>query len=365
MRAPSDKDWMRKALRLARRAWGQTTPNPMVGAVLVRHGREVGAGYHHRAGLPHAEVEALHVAAGARARGATLYVTLEPCCTHGRTPPCTDAILAAGVARVVVGCLDPNPRHAGRGVAALRDKGIEVEVGVLEAECRELNEAFFCWIQHRRPFVLLKMAMTLDGRIATASGESQWITGEKARAQVQKLRQWAGAILVGGETVRRDNPNLTVRSPQNWWRQPLKLVWSRQRAVPKNLNIWKDPTNPPRNVSPATPAQWRRLLAELGAQEVTALLIEGGGELAAACLRAGIVDKVQFYVAPKILGGRGSRPVVGGPDPIALADALALCDVRIQRVGADFVVTGRVGSRSAEALPARPRRGNASPRAPR
>lgn len=338
-----DRQWMRRALTLARRGWGRTTPNPMVGAVVVRDGVCVGSGWHRRAGTPHAEVHAL-AAAGAAARGATLYVTLEPCCTHGRTPPCTAAIVAAGVARVVVGCTDPNPRHAGQGFQVLRQAGVQVDTGgVEEAACRALNEAFCCWVTRRRPFVLLKLAMTLDGKIATAGGESRWITGERARAEVQRWRRWADAILVGGETVRRDDPGLCVRTPQRWWRQPLKCVWTRRGAAasPRALKIWADPARPPEFVAAQTPAEWEAWLADLGRREITALLVEGGGELAAALLRAGVVDRVLLFVAPLILGGRGSRPAVGGPDPARLADALRVRDVTVRRIGADLLVSAR------------------------
>ena len=216
------------ALRLARRGYGATSPNPMVGAVLVKGGKIIGRGWHRRAGLPHAEIEALRDAQkrGHNPRGATLYVTLEPCCTHGRTPPCTDAIIAAGIKQVVVGATDPNPKHAGKGFKILRRAGIEVLWGVrpragalntanarrteIADECAKLNEAFNHWIVHRTPFVTVKAAMTLDGKIATASGESKWITGEKARAHGMKLRQGSDAILVGINTILADDPSLTV-----------------------------------------------------------------------------------------------------------------------------------------------------------
>jgi diaminohydroxyphosphoribosylaminopyrimidine deaminase/5-amino-6-(5-phosphoribosylamino)uracil reductase len=238
-----------------------------------------------------------------------------------------------------VGCTDPNPRHAGRGIAILEQHGVSTHVGLEEDACRQLNEAFFCWVTRGRPFVLLKMAMTLDGRIATAGGESKWIAGVKARAEVQKLRRWADAIMVGGETVRRDDPELTVRSPQNWPCQPRKLVWTRQTELPRNLKAWADPASPPACVRANTPREWAVLLRRLGKEEVVALLVEGGGELAAACLNAGVVDKVMIFIAPKILGGRGSRPVVGGPDPASLADALQLSDMTVRRVGPDLLVS--------------------------
>ncbi|MBT3380619.1 MAG: bifunctional diaminohydroxyphosphoribosylaminopyrimidine deaminase/5-amino-6-(5-phosphoribosylamino)uracil reductase RibD [Lentisphaerae bacterium] len=332
---------MRRALSLAKRAWGRTSPNPMVGSVVVQKDREVGAGYHHQAGQPHAEVNALRDA-GSAARDADVFVTLEPCCTHGRTPPCTEALIEAGARRVVIGCLDPNPAHAGRAVTILQEAGIEVVSGVQEQSCQELNEAFFHWIQTGRPFVLLKMAMTLDGKIATAGGDSKWVTGPKARAHVQRLRRWADAIMVGGETVRVDNPSLTVRTPEDWPCQPRKLVWSRRIDFDRRLNVWADPANPPRFAAPDGSESWQDFLAELGTQGVTALLIEGGGELASACLRAGFVDKVAFFIAPKILGGRGSRPVVAGPNPDALMDAFGVDQLKVRHVGPDILLTGYV-----------------------
>ncbi len=335
----TDEQWMRRALQLARRAWGRTSPNPLVGALLVRDGREVGGGYHRQAGTPHAEVHAL-AAAGELARGATLYVTLEPCSTHGRTPPCTAAILAAGVARVVIGCLDANPAHAGRAVELLRRQGVEVDSGILEAACRELNEAFFHWITTGRPFVLLKMAMTLDGKIATRDGQSQWITGPAARREVQKWRRWADAIMVGGETVRLDNPALTVRQPANWPCQPRLVVWTRRPALPTHLQLCQDAARPPLLASPASRDEWLDLLRQLGAEAVVGLLLEGGGRLAGAALQAGIVDRILFFVAPKILGGANSRPVVGGFDPGSLAEALPLRDLRVRRLGDDLAITG-------------------------
>ena len=311
----------------------------MVGCVIVRDGEVVGEGYHSRAGAPHAEPAAL-TAAGARAKGAALYVNLEPCSTHGRTPPCTEAIIRAGIRRVVIGCLDPFPGHEGRGVETLRENGIAVDAGVLHNAAEDLNEAFLCWAKYRRPFVLLKMAMTLDGKIATAAGQSKWITGPKARARVQKMRKWCDALLVGGETARLDDPDLRVRTPKTWPRQPQKIIWSGRTDFANDLRIWQDKDHPPLFVKPDTPEEWHECLEHLAHRDITALLVEGGGELAAACLNAGIVDKVAFFIAPKILGGRSSRPVVGGPDPVSLQDAVDIRDVKTQRVGDDLLVTG-------------------------
>src|ERR1043166_8881746 len=216
-RCLNDSVLMSAALRLARRGYGATSPNPMVGAILVKTGRIIGRGWHRRAGEPHGEIEALQDAAkrGHNPKGATLYVTLEPCCTHGRTPPCTDAIIGAGIKRVVVGAVDPNPRHCGKGLALLKHAGISVAQGVLSNECNQLNETFNHWIVHRTPFVTVKAAMTLDGKIATASGESKWITGEQARSCGMRLRKGADAILVGINTLLADDPSLTVRTVQS------------------------------------------------------------------------------------------------------------------------------------------------------
>ena len=331
---------MRRALQLARRGWGRTSPNPMVGAVVEKDGRIVGEGFHRTAGTAHAEVEALQDA-GEAARGATLYVNLEPCSTHGRTPPCTDAVIEAGVTRVVVGTKDPLPTHAGRGLEILKEHGIQTESDVCRQACENLNAAFFCWARYERPFVCLKMAMTLDGKIATYSGNSQWISGESARKHVQKMRQWADAVMVGAETVRQDDPGLTVREPKNWHPQPRRIVWSRNPdKVEHDLHIWQDKDNQPEFVHPDSATSWSEFLHGLGKEKITALLIEGGGELAASALNAGAVDQVKFFIAPKILGGRASRPVVGGPPPMSLDDCRELHQYKMTKVGNDYLITG-------------------------
>jgi diaminohydroxyphosphoribosylaminopyrimidine deaminase/5-amino-6-(5-phosphoribosylamino)uracil reductase len=330
---------MRKALRLARKGWGLTSPNPAVGAVIVRESQVIGEGWHTAAGRPHAEIEAMR-SAQAEMTGATLYVTLEPCSTHGRTPPCTDAITDAGFKRVVISCLDPNPKHAGRAVEILEERGIQVDVGLEEKTAAELNEAFFCWIRHRRPFVLLKLAMTADGRIATAGGRSQWITGESSRRRVQKMRQWADAVMVGAETVRQDDPSLLVRTPQSWSRQPLRLIASHSGRLGSSPQVLTDERGEARMVGCETPEEWHELLLQLGKEGITALLVEGGGDLAAAMLNAEAVDKVAFFIAPIVLGGKGSRPAVGGHDPTDLVDARRLQDAEMRRCGEDFLLTG-------------------------
>lgn len=364
---------MRQALGLARRGYGQTAPNPMVGAVLVKGGRIIGRGWHRRAGLPHAEIEALHDAQNRdhSPKGATLYVTLEPCCTHGRTPPCTEAIIAAGIKRVVVGATDPNPHHAGKGFKILRRAGIEVVPDVLAAECTRLNEAFNHWIVHRTPFITVKAAMTLDGKIATASGESKWITGEKARAHGMKLRQGSDAILVGVNTVLADDPSLTVRTAKSkplrriildsMARTPLtakiltdehaalttivvsqKAPSSRVKALAKHATVLVCPA--PRNMPPATriPLTW--LLKKLGAENITSLLVEGGGEVNASFLMPGLAQRVAFFYAPKILGGQNSRRGVAGDGARALAEILQLTDVSWRKLDDDLLLTARVAT---------------------
>ena len=326
--AAADRVYMKRALALAREAWGKTAPNPMVGAVVVKNGRIVGEGYHHKAGLPHAEVNALN-AAGVNADGATIYVTLEPCSTYGRTPPCTEAIKRANIKRVVCASEDFNPQHAGNGFDILRKANIEVKVGVCRKEALELNKAFFSHITRKRPYVLLKMAMTLDGKIATASGDSKWITSSAARQRVQKLRQWCDAIMVGGETVRLDRPGLVVREPEKWENQPQKLIYTKMSC--EELQEYFPGDNNVRPVAPQNQAEWLELLTELGSNNVTALLLEGGGELAGRALQAKIVDEVEFHVAPKILCGRNSRSVVAGENPLKLAEALNLENMQIKR----------------------------------
>ncbi|MCK5834385.1 MAG: bifunctional diaminohydroxyphosphoribosylaminopyrimidine deaminase/5-amino-6-(5-phosphoribosylamino)uracil reductase RibD [Lentisphaeria bacterium] len=326
---------MQQALELAKRAWGQTSPNPMVGAVIVKDQQVLGEGWHHKAGEAHAEVNAI-ADAGMACLGADIYVTLEPCSTHGRTPPCTQAIINAGIKRVFIGCLDPNPNHAGKAIDKLESAGIEVCHSILEKECRELNEHFFHWITTGQPFVMLKMAMTLDGKIATKSGQSQWITGPESREYVQTLRKLCDAIMVGGETVRADNPSLTVR--EEGWSQPQRVIASRQNDFDSSLKIFNDQTPIFFNDSPET--SWDDLLCDLGQKGVTSLLIEGGGELASRALRARVINKAFFMIAPKILGGKESRPVVGGQNPVQLSEALELIDRKVEIFGQDIMISG-------------------------
>jgi diaminohydroxyphosphoribosylaminopyrimidine deaminase/5-amino-6-(5-phosphoribosylamino)uracil reductase len=370
--ASSDRDFLRLALRLARRGLGGTAPNPMVGAVLVRRGKILGQGWHKRAGGPHAEIEALQDAhrRSNSVLGATLIVTLEPCCTHGRTPPCTDAILAAGLERVVVGAVDPNPAHAGKGLALLRQAGITVDL-LSEAACTDLNAAFNHWIVHGTPFVTVKAAMTLDGKIATARGESKWITGSAARAEGMRLRTRNDAILVGVNTVLADNPWLTVRtgSPATGsaGRQPLRrIVLDSHARTPLGARLVTDDQSPHTTIvvskqapasrvrrlarrvkvivapglSPRLNLRW--LLQKLGTEGITSLLVEGGGEVNASFLLDGLAHQVAFFYAPKILGGRESFKAVAGKGVDRLDRAPDLTRIRWRRVGSDLMLRARL-----------------------
>ena len=348
----------------------------MVGAVLVKRGEVIGKGFHRQAGWPHAEIEALRAAekGGHSARGATLYVTLEPCCTHGRTPPCTEAIVAAGIKRAVVAATDPNPRHAGRGLALLRRAGLAVVKGVLEAEAARLNEAFNHWIAHRTPFVTVKAAMSLDGKIATRTGESKWITGERSRAYSMKLRQGSDAILVGVNTVLADDPSLTVRAvagcrlPVAGLRQPRRIVLDSEARTPLNAKLVTDEFAALTTIVLSKRAPARRikslsrkvrvevaplrdgvidlrwLVRRLGRENVTSMLVEGGGEVNASFLFGALAHRVAFFYAPKIIGGRDARKGVAGVGISDLKDALELSDVEYHWLGEDLLMTGKVQS---------------------
>lgn len=336
-----DPFFMRRAVRLALKAWGRTSPNPLVGAVIVKDGIAIGSGFHHFSGGPHAEIEAIRsLKDPSSAKGATLYVTLEPCSTAGLTPPCCDAILKAGFRRVAIGTIDPNPKHAGRGIELLRKYGIRVDAGIEEEKCKRLNEAFFRWITTGKPFVLLKLAQTLDGRIATKNGSSQWITSEKALRRTHRLRLWADAILAGTGTFRLDHPRFTARDPEGrTLKTPRRFIVTRH---PETLST-ENPDAPGawEFVNLPDTAAWHEFLARLGRENVLSLLIEGGGETARSALDAGIVDRVEFHIAPKLLGGRNSRPGIGGEDPETIADFFPLADLRIKRLGEDFLATAR------------------------
>ncbi len=356
-----DRRYLEMACRLAARAAGRTSPNPMVGAVLASGNRIIATGYHHLAGGDHAEIVALR-RAGPKARGASLYINLEPCSHYGRTPPCTSALIRAGVKEVVAGMTDPNPLVAGRGFRQLRRAGIRVRSGVWEKECRLLNEAFIKYITRRLPFVTLKLAATLDGKIAASSGDAHWISGPASRQRVHQLRNRVDAVLVGAETVMQDDPQLTCRieGGRNPWRivldgrlriplaarllrhaDPDKTIIVTSDAAPSRkvralkafgVRVWQFPRR--RNEIP-----WPPLLRRLAAAEIVSVLIEGGAGVSASALKAHAVDKIVFFYAPKILGGDG-RAMVDGLDIRRISRARVVQDLRVDHVDGDLMVCG-------------------------
>lgn len=352
-----DQQMMQRCLQLARRALGQTSPNPMVGAVVVQDGKIVGEGFHPKAGQAHAEVFALQ-AAGQQAKGATIYVSLEPCNHYGRTPPCSEALIAAGVAKVVVGMVDPDPRVSGGGIERLRDAEIEVIVGVEEAACRQLNEAFIHRTLYKQPFGILKYAMTLDGKIAATTGHSSWITGAASRHWVHQLRSVCDAVIIGGNTVRQDNPHLTTHniSPRN----PLRVVMSRELDLPRIANLWEihqAPTlvftqtnsNPQMQqylvekgvevveLADLTPSQ---VMQHLYQRQMSTVLWECGGILAAKAIAQGAVQKIMAFIAPKIIGGKSAPTPIGDLGLVKMTEALPLERVTLQQIESDFLIEG-------------------------
>jgi diaminohydroxyphosphoribosylaminopyrimidine deaminase/5-amino-6-(5-phosphoribosylamino)uracil reductase len=360
----SDEHFMKIALRLAARGAGSVSPNPMVGAVVVQDGEVVGRGWHHRYGEPHAEVMALRDA-GSLSRGATLYVTLEPCNHHGKTPPCTEAVLAAGVKRVVASTPDPNRTVSGGGAAFLREKGLQVEMGLLAGEVRRLNEAWFTWVETGLPFVIAKAACSLDGKIATRTGDSQWLTGEAARAFGHRLRHACDAILVGIGTVLADNPQLTTRLARRPGNDPIRVVLDSRLRLPLSAHLLHLSSPAPTWVActAAAPAEniqalefqgikvlvlpekdgrvaLTPLLQELGRRRVQSLLVEGGAEVLGAFLDQRLVDKFYFFYAPKILGGKDAYPAVAGRGVANLSEAHQARNLSLRRLGPDLLVSG-------------------------
>jgi len=358
---------MREALRLAKSVEGRTSPDPMVGAVLVKEGRILSTGYHAEVATPHAEAWAIDKA-GEASRGATLFVNLEPCCFFEtkNNPPCTQTIIKAGIGKVISAMEDPNPSVAGKGFAELREAGVEVEVGLLEEEANRLNEVFIKFITTGRPFVILKTAMSLDGKIATASGESFWITGIEARKRGHHLRNIVDAVLVGINTIMKDNPELTVREIEGQIKNPKKIVLDPSARLPLNSKVLKiEPQNTIVAVSDKAPKSriekikakkaqalvlktkngifpMDRLMKELSKQKITSILIEGGGTTNASALSAGIVDKINFFISPKIIGGRESPTPVEGEGIDSLAKAIKLKDVSAVKIGEDFLLEGYI-----------------------
>lgn len=357
---------MARALEEARRGLGRTSPNPAVGAVLVRDGQVLAVGHHAKAGTDHAEVAALRQV-GFRADGATLYSTLEPCNHHGRTGPCTEAILKAGITRVVVGALDPNPLVSGAGVRRLQRGGVEVLTGVLEDRCRTLNEAYNHAIVHKAPFVVLKLAVSLDGRVATRTGDSQWITSEAARARGRALRNELDAILVGVGTVLADDPSLTTRLPGG--RDPLRVIVDSTLKTPPQAQVVQTAREVPTLILTTRAADAQRrarlegagvsvvpvkktraghvdlgaALAALAAREINGLLVEGGPTVAGAFVDARLVHKVVAFVAPVLIGGADAKSALGGLGARRLEDALRLVDPVVEEVGGDVCISGRIG----------------------
>jgi diaminohydroxyphosphoribosylaminopyrimidine deaminase / 5-amino-6-(5-phosphoribosylamino)uracil reductase len=359
---------MALALRLARRGYGSTSPNPMVGAVLLRKGEIIGRGWHRRAGGPHAEIEAIRDARkqGHDPKGATLFVTLEPCSTQGRTPPCTQAIIDACIQEVVAAATDPNPRHGEKGFDILKRAGLRVKSGLMAEEATRLNEAFNHWIVHRTPWVTVKAAMTLDGKIATAAGESKWITGPRARDYGMRLRQGADAILVGINTILADNPALTQRGKPRLGRPLRRIILDTNARTPLSAQVISDEhaslttivvskTAPSRRVaalakrvtvvvarSRAGRIDLGWLLQRLGKEEVVHLLVEGGGEVNASFLLGGFAHRIAFFYAPLILGGRDALRAVAGAGARNWNEVLRLSQIQWRRLGPDWLLNARV-----------------------
>jgi diaminohydroxyphosphoribosylaminopyrimidine deaminase/5-amino-6-(5-phosphoribosylamino)uracil reductase len=378
----SDEIFMQKALELAIKGKGRTSPNPMVGAVIVKRGKIIAADYHKKAGAPHAEVLALKKA-GKRAKGATLYVSLEPCChTEKRTPPCTGAIIQAGIKRVAVAMIDPNPKVSGMGLKELRKAGIETVSGVMENEALKLNEAFIKYITEEKPFVILKIAQSLDGKIATAKGESKWITGEKAREHVHKLRNEVDAVLVGIGTVKKDDPSLDCRIKNS--RNPYRIIVDSTLQIPLTAKVLKhhDGKTIIAAISPSSlsfsrggfqtrpykmelisykkkieqlqnmgaqvltfkdkngKVDLRSLMKKIATLEISSIMIEGGSSINSSALSSKVVDKVMLFIAPRIIGGADAISSIGGRSPFLLKDAFRLNDLQVKKIGDDLLLEG-------------------------
>jgi len=357
----NDAFYIKRSLGLAKKAAGMTSPNPMVGAVLVKDGEIIAEDFHRKPGTPHAEALVLSKSGG-KAAGATLYVNLEPCChTDKRTPPCTKAIINAGVRRVVAAMTDPNPKVSGMGLRELAKAGIEVTSGILEQEAIRLNEFYIKYITTGTPFVILKAAMTIDGKIATPEGRSKWITGEKARRNVHRLRSSVDAVMTAIGTVKADDPSLTARIKGGI--SPVRIVIDPNLKTPLNSKILQ---TPPETILVANEKSNKQryskipgihiiyfknkldlhwLLAKLGERQITSVLTEGGSSLNAHALEDGIVDKVMFFIAPKIIGGKDSFPVVGGKTFRRLEEAHAIKNLTVKKLGEDILIEGYIKNR--------------------
>ncbi|MGI5911751.1 MAG: bifunctional diaminohydroxyphosphoribosylaminopyrimidine deaminase/5-amino-6-(5-phosphoribosylamino)uracil reductase RibD [Syntrophomonadaceae bacterium] len=360
-----DLVYMQKALDLAVQAKGRTSPNPMVGAVVVKDAQIIGEGYHQKAGTPHAEVIALR-AAGEKAKGATLYVNLEPCSHYGRTPPCADTVIDAGIKRVVIACFDPNPLVAGQGIKILQKAGIETTVGILQEQALKLNEAFFKYIQTGIPFLSLKVAMTLDGKIATSKGDSRWISSKSSRQYVHQLRNTYDAIMVGIGTVLKDNPMLNTRLNSNDTRDPIRVIIDSKLDLPLQSNIVmtakaqqtivfcsQDADSQLKTILKAKNIEvipvecadgniipLEEVLKILGKKGIVSLLVEGGGEINGYLITKGLINKIYWFIAPKIVGGRKSPTPVGGIGIPTLKEALSVKSMEITHFDDDILITG-------------------------
>ncbi len=361
----ADIKFMKLAIKEARKGLGRTSPNPAVGAVVVSKGNVIATGYHKRAGMPHAEVEALGKV-GNRAPGDTLYVTLEPCNHFGKTPPCTDLILKSGIKRVVVGMKDPNPLVTGGGCEHLEKRGIEVVAGVLKEECIRLNEAFIKYISTGRPFVIAKSAITLDGWTATSEKHSQWITNEKSRGFVHRLRDRADAVLMGIGTVLADNPAMTVRFKGKKGKDPIRIVVDTKFRTPFKAKVMNHSSVAPTLIATSISGErsflnnkthpegvetlvcptvadkidLKALLEKLGEKSITSVLVEGGAAILGAMIRARLIDKFHVFIAPKILGGGDGIPMVAGPGPKTMEETLRLDNIEVRRFGDDVMISG-------------------------
>jgi diaminohydroxyphosphoribosylaminopyrimidine deaminase/5-amino-6-(5-phosphoribosylamino)uracil reductase len=358
-----DESYMKIALDLARKGEGWTSPNPMVGSVIVKNGRIAGRGYHQKAGTPHAEVHALHMA-GEEAKGATVYVTLEPCCHIGRTPPCTEALIDAEVKKVVVAAIDPNPRVAGKGIKRLREAGIEVITGVMEDEAKQLNEVFIKHIVSQMPFISVKSALTLDGRTATKTGSSQWITGTEARKYAHRLRHKYSAVMVGIGTILADNSRLTTRIEKENLKNPTRVIIDSSLKIPGDahvLNTEEAPTliytagNVDRDKYSLVKEKGGEIIEcpgregkvdllqvtkDLYHRGITSILVEGGAAINGSLLDRRLIDKVYLFIAPKLVGSNNSPGVFGGVGVQNINDAIALKNMIVEKIGEDVLFTG-------------------------
>ncbi|WP_018250234.1 bifunctional diaminohydroxyphosphoribosylaminopyrimidine deaminase/5-amino-6-(5-phosphoribosylamino)uracil reductase RibD [Orenia marismortui] len=356
----TDKDYMQLALDLARQAEGRTTPNPLVGAVIVKGGKIVGQGYHHYAGGPHAEINALREA-GKDAKGAIVYLTLEPCSHYGKTPPCANTLIKAEVKKVVIAMEDPNPKVAGNGIKLLNEAGIETEVGLLKEEAKKLNEVFLKYITTNRPFVILKNAMTLDGRIATKTGDSKWITGKESRALVHRIRDKVDGILVGVGTVLADNPRLTTRLGEGG-EDPIRIILDSSLEIPLDAKVINQDSSAQTIIATVKTSNKEKkmrlenlgveiieagerglvdldiLLKKLGEREITSLLVEGGSRVNSSFLEERLVDKIYYFIAPKIIGGLDAIPVLGGKGVERIEEGIKLVDKKITQLGDDILI---------------------------